>query len=107
MPLLIFALLLDAVVTGHFADVGGQALARHRHVIHAAGINRQRAARDHLALVVQQMPGVDRHIATRDDFGRIAFLDLGFLHRAVVVVLRKSVVVMPSFPWGIQVQQRV
>ncbi|MND55735.1 hypothetical protein D3C80_468250 [compost metagenome] len=107
VPLLIFALLLDAVVTGHFADVGGQALARHRHVIHAAGINRQRAARDHLALVVQQMPGVDRHIATRDDFGRIAFLDLGFLHRAVVVVLRKSVVVMPSFPWGIQVQQRV
>ncbi|CAI2512607.1 Uncharacterised protein [Serratia proteamaculans] len=87
MSLLVLAFLLDAVVIGHFPGVGSQALARHRHVIHAAGINRQRTARDHLALIIEQMTGVDRHIATGDYLGRIAFLDLGFLHRTVEIEL--------------------
>ncbi|CAI1819963.1 Uncharacterised protein [Serratia quinivorans] len=87
MSLLVLAFLLDAVVIGHFPGVGSQALARYRHVIHAAGINRQRTARDHLALVIKQMNRIDRHIATGDYLGRIAFLDLGFLHRAVEIEL--------------------
>jgi len=101
--LVILAFFLDTVVVGYLAHVGGDALPRHLGVINIGGANRQSTASNDLATIVKQTIDTQRHIAARQDLGRVTLFDLGFLHGTVVIKLGKSVVTVAGFPWGIQV----
>ncbi len=105
--LTVTAFMADAVVAGGLTNVGRDALARHLDVIQLARVYRQRIARHHLAFIVEHLIGVHRHIAARDDLSRIAFGNLGLLHRTGVVILGEAVVVAAGFARRVEVAQRV
>ncbi len=75
------------------AGIGHGLLPRHFGVLQRAGIGRQRAAGNDLALVVEQRPRVDPHGAGRGDLAGVGAGDDGGRGGAVVLVLVPALVV--------------